>query len=135
MVKTMFGCKCNCAYIAVIVGILFGFLFGILFGLGFLPFLPAIAIGFILGVAGIFFSPIYSLLASRSETCGCFCPYKTMLCIASVGTILSSFVAYVLFTSGVGLIAVSVVSGIAAFFAAVLITMLICLSRTVCCRG
>lgn len=124
-------CKCECAYLAVIIGIIAGVILGVLFSLGF------VATGIIfwaylaIGLAGVFLSPIYAFL---DNTCGegkCFCGNKVILLIAAVGTIIAAAVG--LIVAGIAsTVVLSIIIGIATFFVVTLTVAIICVTRCIC---
>ena len=132
----MLDCKCNCSYIAVIVAIVLSFVLGALGFFGFIPATPAITVILAIGLAGLFFAPIYQLLGSASNTCDCFCTYGQPLLISSVGAVVAAVLSFVLFGVGVAAIIPYIAFAIAVFFAVLLIGILVCLTRsTRCCNN
>lgn len=129
----MFDCKCNCSYIAVIVAIVLGFVLGTVAFFGFIPTTPAIIVMIAIGLAGLFFAPIYQLLGSISNTYDCFCSYAQPLLVASIGTIVASVLSFILFGADVAAVVPFIFFAIAVFFAVLLIGIVVCLTRSVRC--
>lgn len=130
-VKYMSCCKCDCAYIAVIVGIIFGVILGVLYALGFVATGIIFWLYLLIGVAGIFLIPIYGFLSSSGNGFLCFCSYKALLLIASAGAVIAGFVGLIV-SAVASTVVVAIVLSVATFFAAMLLTALICLSRCIC---
>lgn len=130
----MFDCKCECAYISIIAGIIFGVVAAVLYALGFIGIGVLLAVVFFIGIAGIFLLPVYSLLSSSSSTCYCFCSYRRLMTVASIGTLITAFATYVIFRAFESIILTAILVAVSAFFAVLLIGAVICLTKSVCCR-
>lgn len=130
----MFDCKCDCAYISVIAGIIAGVIVGVLYALGFIEIGIFLTIAFIIGIAGIFFSPIWSLLPFVASSGHCFCSYRRLITVASVGTVITSTATYVVSRAADSVPLLATAVGISTFFAILLLGTIICLTKTVCCR-
>lgn len=128
----MSDCKCSCAYISVIVGIIAGVVLGILSAMGMISTGVIFWAYALIGVGGIFLTPIYSLLNSMGSSRRCFCSYRVKLLIASIGTIIAAVVGLILaFTAGIT--AISIVVGISTFFTVTLLGLIVCLALCVSC--
>ena len=124
-------CRCECAYLSVIIGIIAGVIIGALYALGFVAtgiiFWALLAIG----VAGIFLTPIYAASNVYQGGERCFCNYRKVLLTASVGTVVTA--AAGLIVAGLtSTIATAMLLGLATFFAVMLLVVVICLSRCMC---
>lgn len=127
----MVYCRCECAYLAVIIGIIAGVLLGVLYGLG------IIATGIIfwaflaIGLAGVFLAPLYAAYGALGGPEKCFCNHRRLLLVAAVGTIIAAVVG--LIVAAVAPLTVNaIVLAITTFFATALLVSIICLARCLC---
>ena len=124
-------CKCECAYLAVIVGIIAGVILGVLYSLG------LVATGIIfwaylaLGALGIFLSPIYAFLDKSGGERGCFCSNKIIILLAAIGTIISAAVGLII-AAIASTTVLAIVIGLATFFIVTLLVAIICVTRCIC---
>ncbi len=121
-------CRCNCAYISVIVAILAGVLLGVLYALGFvvtgLIFWAYLAIG----VAAILLAPIYATGASCQGNCRCFARYRRGLLGSAIATVIAAGIGLIVaFVSSVPVIAIAL--SIATFTVVLLLGLLVCLAN------
>ena len=127
----MHCCRCECAYLSIIVGIIAGVLLGVLYALGF------VATGIIfwvllgIGVAGVFLAPLYASTSACTDAERCFCNYRRILLFSSAGAIVASAVGLII-SALTSVIATAIVLGLSIFFATALLASLICLARCLC---
>ena len=128
----MSECKCSCAYVSVIVGIIAGVILGVLSAMGMISTGIIFWAYALVGAAGIFLTPVYSLLNSMGSTRRCFCSYRTKLLLASIGTIIAAAVGLIVAPIA-GTTVIAIVVGISTFFTATLLGLIVCLALCVSC--
>ena len=124
-------CKCECAYLSVIIGIVLGVILGVLYALGFVATGIIFWVYLAIGVAGVFLSPIYAANNSCRGNERCFCNYRRLILVASVGTIIAAAVGLIV-EAIAGVIVVAIILALATFFAVMLLVLIICLARCLC---
>ncbi len=130
----MSNCKCDCSYISIIAGIIFGVILGVLSAFGYVAPVITFWVYLAIGVAGIFFTPIYGLLDSLRGSEYCFCSYRNILLIASAGTIIAAGAGLIIALID-SLIAIAVAIALATLFAVTLLHSVICLAKCIGCRN
>lgn len=121
----------ECAYLAIIIGIIAGVILGVLYSLGF------VATGIIfwaylaIGLAGVFLSPIYGFLNNMCGGSRCFCSSRVILLVATVGTIITAAIGFIV-ASVASTTVVAIVVGLATFFVVMLIVAILCVARCIC---
>ncbi len=124
-------CRCECAYLSIIIGIIAGVLLGVLYALGF------VATGIIfwallgIGVAGVFLAPLYGSNAACADTERCFCNHRKILLLSSAGAIVASSAGLII-SALTSVIATAIVLGLAIFFTTALLVSTICLVSCLC---
>ena len=129
----MSGCRCECAYLSVLIGIIAGVALGVLFSLGFVATGIIFWLLLIVGFAGVFLAPIYAANEGRRANEGCFCNIRRPFIIAAVGAIITAVLGLIL-SSFAPVIAIAIVLGFAVFFAVMLVVLVICNLNCIC-RG
>lgn len=124
-------CRCECAYLSVIIGIIAGVLLGVLYALGFVATGIIFWVYLAIGLAGVFLAPIYAANGSCQIGEKCFCEYRRILLATSGGAILTAAVGLIVSALG-SIIATAIVLGIATFFAVALLVSVICLAKCLC---
>ncbi len=124
-------CRCECAYLSVIIGIIFGVILGVLYAFGFVATGIIFGVYLAIGIAGVFLSPIYAANNSCRGNERCFCNYRRLILVASVGTIIAA-AAGLIFAAIAPAIVTSIILGITTFFAVMLLVLIICLARCLC---
>lgn len=124
-------CRCECAYLSIIVGIIAGVLLGVLYALGFVATGIIFWVLLAIGVAGIFLAPLYAANANCTGSEQCFCNYRRVLLVTSIGTIVTS-AAGLIISALTSVTATAIVLGLAIFFATALLVSTICLARCLC---
>ncbi len=127
----MLYCKCDCAYLSIIAGIIAGVILGILYSFGFVATGIIFWLYLAIGVAGIFFSPLYAARGMSTETGKCFCTHRRLTLLTSVGTIIAATVGLILAATASTII-IAIILGLATAFTVGLLVSLICLARCVC---
>lgn len=124
-------CRCECAYLAIIVSIILGVILGVLSAFG------LIATGIIfwaylaIGVIGILASPIYAGINGTGCVESCYCSNRIFLLVAAIGAIIAAIVGLVVAPiASVTVLAIAV--GIASFFAALVLGAVVCISKCMC---
>ncbi|MBE7034830.1 MAG: hypothetical protein E7402_01725 [Ruminococcaceae bacterium] len=124
--------KCTC--LGVIVSILAGVVLGVLYSLGFVTTGVIFWAYLAIGVAAIFLAPLYSRQATEGETCNtCACKTNRLLTLASIGTIVTGAVGLIVSLVS-GVTTISIVLGVATFFAVLVLAGLVCLTNCLCSR-
>ena len=124
-----FQCKCTC--LSTIIAILSGVTLGVLY------YLEYVATGIIfwtflaIGVLAILLLPVYALTKCCDED-RCFCDYRKLLTIASLGTIITAAIGLLVPISFT--ILTAIVISFATFFAVLLIGSVICFTKCLCKR-
>lgn len=124
-------CRCECAYLAIIVSIILGVILGVLAGFGFIATGVIFWVYLAIGVIGIFAAPIYAGMNDTGCMESCFCSNRRLLLVASIGAVIAAAVALIL----VPIVSVTVLAialGIASFFAALVLASVICISKCMC---
>lgn len=124
-------CRGECAYLAVLTGIVAGVLLGVFYALGFVATGIIFWLYLLVGLAGVFLSPLYAAKAGRPTGENCFCGYRVPFLVAAAGTIIASAAGLILaaLTSAV---AIAIALSVATFFAVVLVVLTICLTNCIC---
>ena len=129
----MRNCKCECAYLSIIIGIIAGVIIGVLYSMGFVPTTITLLAYLAIGVLGVLLSPIYASNTICPGNESCFCSFRRTILIAAAGSIITA--AAGLIVAGVAsIIITAIVIAIATFFTAMLIVSVICLARCLCDR-
>lgn len=123
--------RVNCACVALVVAILAGVVLGVLYSLGFVATGILFWAYLALGGLSILLSPLYAAEGTRGAGCRCACRYRRWLLGAAVGTVLSAGIGLLVATVA-GVIVISIFVGIATFFAAFLLGIVICLTNCLC---
>lgn len=124
-------CKCECAYLSIIVGIIAGILLGVLYALGFVATGIIFWVLLAIGVAGVFLAPLYGSSSTCTDTEWCFCNHRKILLLSSAGTIVTS-AAGLIISALTSVTATAIVLGLAIFFATALLVSTICLASCLC---
>ena len=124
-------CKCECAYVSIIVGIIAGVILGILFALGFVSTGIIFWAYLLVGVLGVLLAPIYGFLSRVSGAERCFCGNRILYLVGAVGTVILSAISLII-TAFAGTTLIAVAIALATFFVTVLIVTSICITNCVC---
>jgi hypothetical protein len=129
----MIYCKNECAYVSVIAGLLAGVVLGILYALSLVATGVIFWVYLIVGIAGIFFLPIYANGNAQYERTGCGCSYKNLLIIGAVGAIVTAAVGLIIQLIA-PTVAVAIILGLTTFFVVFLLVTVICLTSCICSK-
>mgnify|MGYP003296274375 CR=1 FL=1 len=124
-------CRCECGYLSVIIGIIAGVVLGVLYSLGFVATGILFWVYLLVGFLGVFLAPVYAEKSKCSQGVGCFCYYRRWLLTAIVGSIIAAAVGLII-VAFAPVIAIAISVGVATFFIATLIVLLVCLARCIC---
>ena len=127
------NCRCECAYLSVIIGIIAGVILGALYALGFVATGIIFWVFLAIGLAGVFLAPLYAANDSCINGDRCFCTYRRILFAAAIGAILTA-AAGLIVAALTSTIATAIVLGLATFFSVTLVGSLVCLARCLCNR-
>jgi hypothetical protein len=115
----------------VIIGIILGVILGVLYSFGFVATGIIFWVYLAIGVAGVFLSPIYAANNSCRGNERCFCNFRRLILVASVGTIITA-AAGLIVAAIAPMIVTAIVLGLTTFFAVMLLVLIICLARCLC---
>ena len=124
-------CKYNCGYLAAIVAIVAGVALGVLYALGFVATGVIFWAYLIAGFLAFRFLPVYY----SCETCrtggACVANYRGLIVASAIGTVVAAVVGLIVAPIA-SVVVVSIVLGVASFFVAFLLGILVCLSNCLC---
>lgn len=124
-------CKCNCAYLSVIVAILAGIALGVLYALGFIATGVIFWVYVAVGVLALLLLPLYAAGACGRTGCNCFEQYRGLIVAAAIATLVTAVAGLIVaFVSTV--VVISIVLGLATAAVVFLLGLLVCLANCVC---
>lgn len=124
-------CKSNCLWISLVSGIIAGFVLGILYTFGFVATGIIFWVYILIGVLTIFLAPIYAAACSCGSRCRCFCNYRVLLTIASIGAIVASAVGIII-VAFAPVIVTAIFLGLATLFAVMALVLILCFVSYLC---
>ncbi len=127
----MENCRCECAYLGVIIGLIARVILGVLFALGFVATGIIFWVYLAIGVIVLLLLPIYSATEGVSSCNRCFCSYRKLIVIAALGAIITGAAGLVL-SAVLSFTATAIILALSTFFAVLLIITVICLSKCIC---
>ena len=124
-------CRCECAYLAIIVSIILGVILGVLSSFGLVSTGIIFWVYLAIGVLGILVSPLYAGTNGTGCVERCYCNNRRFLLVAAVGAIIAAAVGLIV-APIVSVTVLAIVVGVASFFAALVLGAIICISKCIC---
>ena len=120
----------NCACTAIIAGIIAGVILGVLYAFGVVSTGIVFWAYLLIGVLGLLLAPIYSDISSRGNR-GCFCGYRYLYFLATVGVVITAAVGLAVATVA-PLAVVAIVLGLATLSVVAELITVICITNCLC---